>query len=104
MKRYSLVLLDIAKQDAKEIRHWYSTIRKELGKRFTADLKNMLLSIERLPTAYAIRYKNIRFANLDIFPYLVEFFIKEDNTIVVIAILYNGRDPKVFKEKSDAFT
>ncbi len=45
MKRYSLVLLDIAKLDAKEIRHWYSTIRKELGKRFTADLKNMLLSM-----------------------------------------------------------
>jgi hypothetical protein len=34
-----LALLDIAKQDAKEIKHWYSSIRKELGKRFTADLK-----------------------------------------------------------------
>jgi ParE toxin of type II toxin-antitoxin system, parDE len=101
MKKYSLALLDIAKQDAKEIKHWYSSIRKELGKRFTADLKNTLFSIERLPTAYAIRYKNIRFANLDIFPYVVEFFIKEDSSIVVIAILYNGRDPKVFKEKSD---
>ncbi len=45
----------------------------------------------------------MRFANLDIFPYLVEFFIKEDNSILVIAILYNGRDPKIFKEKSYAF-
>jgi hypothetical protein len=68
MKRYSLVLLDITKQDAKEIKRWYSSIRKELGKKFTADLKNTLFSIERLPTAYAIRYKNVRFANLDIFP------------------------------------
>jgi ParE toxin of type II toxin-antitoxin system, parDE len=103
MKKYSLGLLDIAKQDAKEIKRWYSSIRKELGKRFTADLKNTLFSIERLPTAYAIRYKNVRFANLDIFPYIVEFFIKEDNAIIVIAILYNGRDPKVFEEKFEAF-
>ncbi len=91
-----MVLLDITKQDAKKIKRWYSSIRKELSKRFTADLKNSLFSIERLPTAYAIRYKDVRFANLDIFPYLVEFFIKEDNSIVVIAILYNGRDPKNF--------
>ena len=77
MKKYSLVLLDFAKQDAKEINRWYKSIRKELAKRFTSDLKNTLFSIERLPTAYAIRYEKVRFANLDIFPYLIEFFINE---------------------------
>jgi hypothetical protein len=103
MKKYDVELLDIAKQDVKEVRLWYKSIQKELGKRFTADLKKTLISIERLPTAFALRYKNIHFANLDIFPYIVEFYIQDENKVVVIAILYNGRDPNYFKQKSEPF-
>lgn len=100
MKKYNLFVIDAAKIDIKEIRLHYKLIQKELGKRFTADLQNTLLSIERLPTAFAIRYENIRFANLDIFPFIIQFFIKDDKSIIVIAILYNGRDPEYLKSQS----
>jgi hypothetical protein len=43
MKKYNVELLDIAKQDVKEVRLWYKIIQKELGKRFTADLKKTLI-------------------------------------------------------------
>ena len=100
MKKYKVVLVDIAKLDVKEIRLNYRLIKKELGKRFSADLQNTLFSIERLPTAYAVRYGNVRFANLDIFPYLIEFFINEQNTVIIIAILFNARDPNFLKSRS----
>ena len=100
IKKYKVVIADAAKLDVKEIILNYKLIQKELAKRFSADLQIALFSIEKLPSAYAKRYGDVRFANLDIFPYLVEFFIKDNNEIIVIAVLYNGRDPNFLKSRS----
>jgi hypothetical protein len=98
MKKYKLVVLDIAKQDAKNARKWYREQQIGLDKRFTVDMNDTLRRILRTPSAYAIRYRNNRQANFDIFPYIIHFFI-EETTIIVTAILYAGRDPNLAKQR-----
>ena len=44
--------------------------------------------------AYAIRYNNVRIAHTEKFPYAIHFFIDND-LIVIIAIIYSGRNPKI---------
>jgi hypothetical protein len=46
------------------------------------------------PESYAIRYKNIRIAHPRKFPYNIHFYVA-DNTIVITAILFEGRDPSI---------
>jgi plasmid stabilization system protein ParE len=93
MKKYKIIIRDEAKKDVKEYRSWYNQQQKGLGKRFTKDLRNTLLSIARNPTSYAVRYAQNRKANLDIFPYGVFFLIDNiDSIVYVIAVMHNARD------------
>jgi hypothetical protein len=45
IKKYKVVIADLAKLDVKEIRLNYKLIQKELAKKFSADLQITLLSI-----------------------------------------------------------
>jgi hypothetical protein len=53
-----------------------------------------LAKLQKQPTYYAIRYRNVRIIHTNKFPYAVHFFIDED-LIVITAIVYAGRDPNV---------
>jgi hypothetical protein len=45
-----------------------------------------------MPSAYSIRYKNIRIAHPKIFPYNIHFFIDENTqTVIFTGIIYNKK-------------
>jgi mRNA-degrading endonuclease RelE of RelBE toxin-antitoxin system len=65
-----------------------------LEKRFAAAVKATILHLKERPSVHAIRYKNVRIAHTEVFPYAIHFYIDEPNkTIVIIAILHNSRNP-----------
>ena len=65
-----------------------------LSLRFTNAVKSTITNLQKYPTAYATRYKNVRIAHTDKFSYAIHFFIDND-LIVITAIIYSGRDPKI---------
>lgn len=94
MKRYKAHLIPAAYNDLIEARAWYRKINPELSKRLNQHVKMTMEKIRHVPTAYAIRYKNVRVANITIFPYPIHFIIEETNIIVVIAVHHTAVDPE----------
>jgi len=82
MKKYNVVVQQLAKTDIREARQWYNSQKSGLGKRLNADMTATLRKIERNPTSFAIRYKQVRLANFSTFPYAAHFYIDTDNTTV----------------------
>lgn|SRR6478735_8586373 len=98
---YKVLFFDEVKQDIKEAKSWYRQQLKGLEKRFAEDIKTAINHIEERPYAHAIRYKNVRIAHPNIFPYSVHYFIEEEvNTIVIIAIVHNSRNPPFAQERT----
>ena len=94
MKYKTIVQLDAA-QDFKEAKLWYKRTKVSgLSQRFTNAVKTTIINLQKYPAAYAVRYKNVRIAHTGKFPYAIHFFI-EGNLIVITAIIYAGRNPKI---------
>ena len=93
MKRYKVHLIEAAYNDLNDARTWYRKINPELPKKLNHQVKIAMEKIRTLPTSYAIRYKNVRIANIPVFPYAIHFIMEAPNTIIVIAIHHTAIDP-----------
>ncbi len=65
---YKAIILPLAKKDIKEASFWYNTKQKGLGKRFTSEVREIVLFIRQNPEACAVRYDDTRTAVLKVFP------------------------------------
>jgi len=72
---YSLKILEVSKQDIKEIALWYGGKESELGKKFTNAVKKEVTIIHKKPFIYQIRYDDVRIAFTETFPYSIHFTI-----------------------------
>jgi len=53
-----------------------------------------------MPTAYAMRYRNIRIAHTKVFPYNIHFYIDETKAqVVIIGIVHNKRNNALFLDR-----
>jgi plasmid stabilization system protein ParE len=94
MSLYTLLYFDEVKQDLREARDWYKQKKEGLEKRFIRDIQTVITRLHKKPHHYEVRYKNIRIAYPDVFPYAIHFYIDENqNRIVIIAITHQRRDP-----------
>ncbi len=98
---YKALYFDAVRQDIKEAKEWYRLQQKGLEKRFAQDIKIAITRLLDRPSVYAIRYKNIRIAHPDVFPYSIHFYLDEAaNTVVITAIVHNKRHPIVSQGRS----
>lgn len=72
---------------------WYKQHNSELPKRFAEQIKLSVEKIRQTPFGYAIRYREIRIANIAIFPYAIHYFLQE-NSITIIAVHHASMSPK----------
>jgi plasmid stabilization system protein ParE len=94
MKYKTIILLEAA-QDFKEAKNWYKKTKVQvLSQRFANTVRTTITNLQESPALYAIRYKNVRIVHTDKFPYAIHFFV-DGNLIVITAIIYSGRDPKL---------
>lgn len=91
--KYKVDFVQASYIDIKEARDWYRKINPELSKRFAQQLKITIEQVSLLPTTHAIRYKDVRIANMAIFPYAIHFIL-ETNRIVVLAVHHTAIDPR----------
>lgn len=101
MKRYKIKIEPEAFVDIQTITAWYDDVSAGLGERFQKTVISHINSLNQNPQIYAIRYKQIRCALMKKFPYMVHFFINEENnTVEVLAIISTDRDPMIKFEKT----
>ena len=100
VKKYKVVVLELVKTDVREARRWYNQQQPGLGKRFNQDMTATLRKIANNPAAFAVRYKVIRLAHFNTFPYAAHFYIDEQNdNVYITAILHVSRHPDVPKDR-----
>jgi toxin ParE1/3/4 len=86
---YSILVTPTATNDIAVAIEYYNALSADLGYRF-ADLVAIYFErIAILPSASAVRYKNVRCKPMKRFPYLITFTIDEDNHSVSILRVFN---------------
>lgn len=87
-----------AEKDISEAAKWYEEQKSGLGQEFMLSLDAIMQSIIRNPLQFPVIYKEFRRALLYRFPFAV-FYIIEGKTIIILAVLHQFRNPKVWKKR-----
>jgi len=97
---YSAFYLDEVKNDIVSAKQWYAEQQEGLETRFVSAVKEVVANILRMPSAYAVRYRNVRIAHTKIFPYNIHFYVDEPQAqIVIIGIIHNKRNDAIFLDR-----
>jgi len=98
MTKHSVLILPSAKKDIYKARKWYSQYSDELPVRFKEELKLIVEVLKLRPGVHAIRYRNVRFAQLSRFPYAIRYFIDEASfTVNIIAVYHAAINPSKWR-------
>ena len=72
-----------------------------MGRLFLEEVRATFLGIRTNPETYTLGYRGTRRALIRRFPYGVIYLpVPEQNSIVVLAVLHCGRDPKLWSQRS----
>ena len=94
---YKAFYLDEVRRDITTAKAWYAEQQEGLDERFSAAVKNALTSILKMPSAYAVRYRNVRIAHTKFFPYNIHFYIDEAKVqVVIIGVVHRKRSDALF--------
>ncbi len=94
---YTAFYLDEVRNDILIAKQWYDEQQEGLGERFVSSVKKTLFDILKMPSAYAVRYRNVRIAHTKVFPYNIHFFIDESKKqVIIIGIVHNRRQDALF--------
>ena len=102
---YKVFYLDEVENDLIAAKQWYAEQQKGLEVRFTVAVKETLSNILKMPSAYSVRYRNVRIAHTKIFPYNVHFYIDEAKAqVVIIGIVHNKRRDAISLDRGNTTT
>ena len=97
---YTELYLDEVESDIAVAKQWYAEQQEGLDLRFAAAVKETVSNILEMPSAYAVRYRNIRIAHTKVFPYNVHFYIDEiEAQVVIIGIVHSKRNDALFLDR-----
>ncbi|WP_375577569.1 type II toxin-antitoxin system RelE/ParE family toxin [Marivirga tractuosa] len=90
---YRLIVRPEAELDILESSQWYEDRQENLGIRFLDEIEEKLHLITQNPLHYQIRYKNIRLALIEHFPYAIHFLV-DQKKVIILAVLGTRDDPE----------
>jgi len=97
---YKDLYLDEVEDDIVKAKQWYAEQQAGLDARFAAAVKETVTNILKMPSSYAVRYRNVRIAHTKVFPYNIHFYIDEDKAqVVIIGIIHNKRGNALFLDR-----
>lgn len=97
-KHFVLLLSDEAYLDILSAHVWYGALLKKLGNEFEKSVDQELQRITANPELFQIKYKNIRVAYLEKFPYGIHYFV-EETTIKVVAVFHTSLNPESWDDR-----
>ena len=77
---------------------WYENRTVGLGAKFLDECRVAIDRITESPECATAGRRGVRSARLRRFPYVVHYRI-EKSTIVIVAVLFGGRDPSVWEDR-----
>jgi len=90
---YKIVYRFNAKFNVVEAKKWYKQQQPGLDKKFSASIKEAIVRLHNNPEVFAVRYKNVRIAHTNTFPFSIHFYVDKINHLIVITnILHDKRD------------
>jgi len=87
-----------AEKDLREVFLWDEEKKPRLGFLFKDFLETAIPNIKQNPLKFQIRYKNIRNRFLNKFPFGIQYWIFE-NEIIILAVLHTSLEPKMWQKK-----
>ena len=96
-----LVVREAAEADIAEAARWYEQRSPGLGSEFLRAVDVTLAEVARMPERYPLVRGRARRALLRRFPYAV-FFVASPDLVSVFACLHARRDPRHWRERSEA--
>ena len=96
---YSLLVRPEARADIAESQEWYEERASGLGREFIGAVDEILGSITKNPLAFPVVRSIVRRALTKRFPYGV-FFLLAEETVVVLAVLHQSRDPELWARRA----
>jgi plasmid stabilization system protein ParE len=98
---YSFIINDEALKELIEEFLWYEEQQPGLGKEFRTEVYIKLNKVCNNPFHYKIPNKKFHEALVERFPFLIVYFVDEENKVIIVtAIFHTSRNPKnKFKRK-----
>ncbi len=93
--RYQVHIRPEAEEDLRQAYTWYEEQQPGLGEQFLLAVERALASIQQHPLGYTELYRHVRRALTRRFPFAV-FFLLQDHTIIVLAVLHGSRHPRTW--------
>lgn len=95
---FNLIVRPEAEQDLSEAFHWYEKQRTGLGHDLLLQVDAGFRFLERTPLVFPKIYREIRRHLIKRFPYKI-FYLMEETTVVILAVVYGGRDPQWIRKR-----
>ena len=89
-----MVILNKAFQEIENARDYYENNQKNLGTSFTNEVFSILEILESNPLLFPVKFKNIREAVINKFPFVVIFEVLPNNEIIILSIFHFKRNPE----------
>jgi len=87
MTKRDFEIIPPAREEFRLARQWYKQQHVQgLSNRFAQAVKDSIISIRTHPEAHAIRYRNVRIAHTETFPYAIHFYLDDDKIIITSII------------------
>ncbi len=96
--RHKIIVEPRAKEDIIEIKKWYRSQKPGLENEFVSELEENVSFLIQNPLLFEIKYKSFRAVVLKKFPYLIYYFINQNN-VHILAVLAAKQDQKNILEK-----
>jgi plasmid stabilization system protein ParE len=90
---WSVRFTQAARAESIEAQDWYEAKASGLGRRFRAEIENVVERMAANPRQFAVVFKTLRRPRAHKFPYSL-FFSIEANELLVVACFHGNRDPK----------
>lgn len=94
MKKFQVVILEKAFQEIENARDFYENNQINLGSSFTNEVFSILETLESNPLLFPVKFKNMREAVINKFPFVVIFEILPNKEIIVLSVFHFRRNPK----------
>lgn len=97
--KYKVDFIKEALTDILEAIEWYEERREGLGDELFIAIENEKHFIEQNPYYYEDKYKGIRKAITQRFPYILYYKIESDDQVLVYAVLHMKRGPRSWRKR-----
>jgi len=97
---FKAIILAPAKEDIRDATIWYNSKQKNLGRRFTLEIRQKVLLIQQNPEIFAVRYDDVRTVVLEMFPFMIHYTINDkQQSVIILAIFHTSLDPSKWRNR-----